>query len=224
MNRLLRTVVLTSSLFLPPALPAAIVLGSGPGLNLPIPDNDQGGVIDTLTVLSMPEAVDSLTVFLDVGGGWNGDLYAYLEHDGVLAMLLNRPGRTAIDSTGAATSGFTVTFDDQAAADAHNGFVGDFGQAVTGTFQPDARLADPDLVLDTSPRSAFLNSFHNQNGVGDWTLFVADLGAGDTATLRSWSLSFTLVPEPSSVCIVLAAGGSFLAARRRRPSIARQRA
>jgi hypothetical protein len=39
---------------------------------------------------------------------------------------------------------------------------------------------------------------NGQQAAGDWTLFIADLSAGDTATLDSWMLSFVLLLRPKS--------------------------
>ena len=90
------------------------------------------------------------------------------------------------------------------------------GTPLTGTWQPDARTADPDTVLDTSPRSAFLNSFNLLDARGAWTLFVADLSTGEEHTLNTWSLELTgAVPEPGSMTL-LSIGIVLLAGSRRR--------
>ena len=36
--------------------------------------------------------ISKVDVMLDLSGGWNGDMYAYLLHDGVTSVLLNRVG------------------------------------------------------------------------------------------------------------------------------------
>jgi len=36
------------------------------------------------------------------------------------------------------------------------------------------------------------------SGDGTWTLFLADLAAGDQSTIVSWSLDITTVPEPQT--------------------------
>ena len=69
-------------------------------------------------------------------------------------MLLNRVGRTASNPVGFADSGLDVSFDDAAA----NGDIHVYravtnppaGTPLTGTWQPDGRLADPAVVLDTA--------------------------------------------------------------------------
>jgi hypothetical protein len=59
-----------------------------------------------------------------------------------------------------------------------------------------------------------LSVFNGMNPNGDWTLFLADQGAGDEATLTGWTLSLTAVPEPA---VPLLGGlATLLALRRRR--------
>ena len=86
---------------------------------------------------------------------------------------------------------------------------------VSGTYQPYARNVDPDLVLDTTPRTAFLNSFNGLNANGTWTLFVSDNSAADESTLQGWGLTINSVPEPSRA-LLLMLGLGCTALRRRR--------
>jgi hypothetical protein len=75
-------------------------------------------------------------------------------------------------------------------------------------------LIDPLDSLETTPRTNMLSVFNGMNPNGDWTLFLADQGAGETATLTGWTLTITAVPEPSvALCLALAGG---LSLRRRR--------
>ena len=182
-----------------------------------IPDNDDAGFTD-YRILSVPEIteIESVTVGLTFTGGWNGDLYAYLVHGSGFAVLLNRPGRDTGTPDGAASSGMTVTLDDLAAADIHTAIPMSGGPA-TGSFQPDGRTADPLDVVAADPRTALLASFDGLDANGGWTLFVADQSPGNLATLESWSLTITGIPEPSSLAL-LAALAAPLALRRRRPA------
>ena len=63
-----------------------------------IPDGNLTGWSDTRTLSGAPSGpITNVSVTLDLSGGWNGDLYAYLVHDSGFAVLLNRVGReTAI--------------------------------------------------------------------------------------------------------------------------------
>lgn len=177
--------------------------GSSP--TLAIPDGNPSGVTDNRTISTDITSISSVTVSLNISGSFNGDLYGYLEHDNELAVLVNRPGRTATDSTGYADSGLNITLSDNAPNDIHlyqMVQVPSSGTPLTGTWQPDARAIDPDQVLDTSSRTAFLSTFNGTDANGNWTLYLADLNSGGTSTLNSWSLSLTGVPEPQDYLLV----------------------
>ena len=181
--------------------------------SLPVPDNDATGASRTFS-FNAPEwnRIQVVTVELRFSGGWNGDLYAYLAHNGNLAILLNRPGRTAANDFGSGSTDLVAVFSDSAAADVHTALP-DSGPA-SGTWQPDGRHIDPLLVLDTTPRTHLLSGFTGMDPNGDWTLFIADQGAGDTATLTGWTLSITAVPEPSVAILCIIAGTALLRRRR----------
>ena len=183
-------------------------------VNATIPDNDDSGLASVINVSTGGQTLTAVEVVLEIQNGWNGDLYAYVEHNGVMCYLLNRPGRTLADPAGAASSGMLITFADSAPADSHTAISGVYGEFVTGTYQPDARAADPGLVTDLSLRSHYLAGFNDQDADGEWTLFVADLADGGVATLGNWSLSLTVVPEPD-VALLGAVGLLGLFRRRR---------
>lgn len=178
------------------------------GLNQAVPDGDPNGLSNTQTVSTAITSIGSLTLGLDLSGGFNGDIYAYVTHSTGFTSLLNRVGRTAGDPFGYDDDGFQVTFSDSAA----NGDIHNYrsvttpapGFPLTGIWQPDARTADPDMVTDASARTAFLSSFNGLDPNGSWTLFLADLSsgpAGGSFTLNSWSLNIeaTPIPEPTTI-------------------------
>ena len=181
-----------------------------------IPDNSDVGFSDTRSLV-VPEITEirNLTVELNFSGGWSGDLYAYLVHDGGFSVLLNRAGRSLAAPDGSAASSLDVTFDDSASADIHLAIPMTGG--VSGFYQPDGRATDPLLVESGDPRSAMLSSFTGLDASGAWTLFVADQAAGSTATLQSWSLSVSGVPEPATP--LLGGLGQLLALRRQRAAV-----
>jgi subtilisin-like proprotein convertase family protein len=179
-----------------------------------IPDYAAVGFTDnqTLNVYDITE-IQSVVVNLNFTGGWNGDLYAYLVHGSGFSVLLNRPGRSLSNPEGSASSGMSITVADSATMDIHTAIP--MNGSVSGTYQPDGRIADPLLVLDTDARPAMLSSFIGLDASGSWTLFVADQSAGEQSTLQSWSMTITGVPEPSAAILVILSGSALLLARRR---------
>jgi hypothetical protein len=197
-------------------------------VDLEIPDYDPNGLVSVINFDTGGKYVSSIEVNLVTTGGWNGDLYAYLQHTSgatsVISVLLNRPGRTEFNEAGSGSSGMDVIFRDDAEFDLNTAISGEFGDFVSGVYQPDARSADPESVTNTSFRSLYLSGFRGMLADGDWTLFIADLAGGDTATLTSWSIRMETsdfpiagVPEPSEFLLgaVPALLGGFALLRRR---------
>ena len=188
-------------------------------VNTAIPDGNPAGLSSTINVTGLANQLQDITVSLDIAGGFNGDLYAYLSHGSTgFAVLLNRVGKTASDPFGYSDAGFHITLSDAASLDIHN-YGGNGGAPLTGIWQPDGRNVDPQLVLDTSLRTASLNSFVGSDPNGTWTLFVADMaGGGGQAVLQSWGIDVTPVPEPAAaqLFLVFAGAGLFQYLRRTR--------
>jgi subtilisin-like proprotein convertase family protein len=186
-----------------------------------IPDGDAGGWSDTRTVSTSYSSIESVSVTLNISGGYNGDLYVYLAHGSGFSVLLNRVGRTAGDGFGYGDAGFTITLSDLAGVttDIHS-YGGNGGAPLTGTFQSDGRFVDPLAVLNTDPRNNRLDQFNDLNPNGEWSLFIADMSGGDQSTLVSWQLDITAVPEPTTVALgifgVMAICGSVCARLRSR--------
>ena len=182
-----------------------------------VPDGDLSGLVQSITPTTTITNLDSITVTLNTTGGWNGDLYAYLWHGGEISVLLNRTGRNSSPAgiIGSGTGGMSLTFDDAAPADIHNA-PGGFGSALTGTFQPSGRNIHPLNALDTTPRTAMLGTFIGDPAAGEYRLYIADVAAGDTATLVSWSITLTgqAIPEPGTAALGLLAGLTLLRRRR----------
>src|SRR5207249_2589840 len=90
----------------------------------------------------------------------------------------------------------------------------------------DGRTTDPAFVLETDARPAALSSFTGLDPNGTWKLFLADLQNGQTATLDSWSMSISEIPEPVNVALVifglLVLGGTLTRAAWRARSAARR--
>jgi subtilisin-like proprotein convertase family protein len=166
-----------------------------------IPDGSLVGWSDTrtLTGAGVGDRITDVSVTLNLSGGWNGDLYAYLVHSSGFAVLLNRVGSTAGNDAGYGTSGMNIVLNDAGAGgDIHWVSAPTSGQS----YMPDGRNINPlsgGAAIAGTARTALLGSFNNLPASGSWTLFIADVSGGDQSTVSSWGLDIAAVPEPASL-------------------------
>jgi subtilisin-like proprotein convertase family protein len=174
-----------------------------------IPDNNLTGISSTFSVGGDTgiTSIGFVQLHLTISGGYNGDLYAYLTHDGQTAILLNRIGTEGAGTFGSSQSGMNIVLNDYfGAANVHTA-----GTLISGNvYGADGRNASPtDLAgINGADPINNLNNFAGQSAFGSWTLFIADADGGGTATLDSWQLEITQVPEPVNVALGVF-GGSF---------------
>lgn len=57
-----------------------------------------------------------------------------------------------------------------------------------------------------APDGGNLAALAGTNPNGTWSLFFADLSAGDVSTLKGWSLDITAVPEPVNAALAVFGG------------------
>jgi subtilisin-like proprotein convertase family protein len=196
-----------------------------------IPDADPNGLALTynldLSGISGPgRTITDVTVGMDITGGYNGDLYAYLAGpNGGFAVLLNRTGVGAGTGTpytfGYSDTGFNVTLDDTAASSIqyyqNSGYPASLNGSgqLTGTWQPEGVSIDPQSApsLFASPPGspAMLSSFDNTDPSGTWTLFLADLAAGNQSVEGSITVNIVSVPEPATLPLAAIGGLALLA-------------
>ena len=184
-----------------------------------IPLGNTAGWSDSRTLSGETGTIGSITVNLDITGGFNGSLYGYLAYDGVIVTLLNRVGvgSTTGGSTpfGYGDSGFNITLSSSAANDVHfyqnvSGYnINGTGQ-LTGTWAPDGRgispLSSPGS-FDSTLGLQTLNSFNGLSPDGTWTLFLADVvSGGSQPQVISYGLEITTVPEPVNMALGIFAG------------------
>jgi len=151
-----------------------------------IPDGNPVGMVfsGTFSLANPGEQVGGLTVGLNISGGYNGDLYAYLvAPNGTLVMLMNQPGT---DVFGAGGAGMNLTLTDAT------------GPGINGSIQN----AGNGFLTGSYNASGSLSAFNGSPVNGTWNLFFADMASGGgTATLNSWTL--TVVPEPANAAMAI---------------------
>ena len=154
----------------------------GSSLGQVIPDNNYSGVGYALTFgPSSGQTITDISVTLNLSGGYNGDIYAYLAHGSTLVQLLN-------PSPGLSGAGMNITLVEGAG----NPLPTSGGGVISGTSY-------------TSYQN--LNAFNTTDPNGAWTLFFADLSPGDTSTLTEFNVSLTAVPEPVNVALGIFGAG-----------------
>jgi subtilisin-like proprotein convertase family protein len=222
--------LLVSLLMLPATAGAQVFTYNFSGINAAIPDGDLTGLANSQSISAAPNlTITDINVSLSISGtglgGFNGDLFVTLQHDDGFSILLNRPGARSGTAFGYGDSGLNVTFDDAATGDVHgyrqvlnSDHTTPLPGSLTGTWSPDARAVDPGVVLDTSARNAFLDSFNGAPIGGTWSLFVTDLSSGATQQLDGWAMQITAVPEPAFAACAVALGLLGFAFYRRLPA------
>jgi hypothetical protein len=154
-----------------------------------IPDGSPIGVTFSGTVSDAPGmTVGELTLTLNISGGFNGNLFAYLNApDGTHVVLMNQPGVSESNPFGASGAGMNITLQDSG--------------AINGSIQNETSAA----VLSGSYTAAgTLADFNGAAVNGTWELFFADeVSGGGTSTLTGWSLGINAVPEPVNTALVI---------------------
>lgn len=153
-----------------------------------VPDNNFSGWSDTRTVGAIPAGTfTSLSVDLQLTGGWNGDLFAYLVHSSGFSVLLDRVGTgvSGVSAFGYGDVGMNVNLAASGPSIHQYGGNSTFNGAPSGSWQ-------------TDNTSGSLASFLSTNPNGTWSLFVADLSGGGVSTVQSWGLQMDIVAVPEA--------------------------
>jgi hypothetical protein len=147
-------------------------------------------IANTMTLSGLGSSFSSFTVTLNLTGGYNNGLYAYLAYGGTTVTLMNQPGY-ALNGFGATGAGMNITLQD--------------GSSDHGSIQSETGAS----VLSGTYNAAGSLSGISGDPNGSWTLYFSDTiaGGGDT-TLNGWSLDITAVPEPVNLALG-AFGGLF---------------
>jgi len=168
-----------------------LTYGVGSG-GLAIPDGSPVGVASQMnfTANNTGNQMINVTVGLNISGGYNGNLYAYLiSPTGTLVVLMDHPGSAPFYAAG---RGMNVTIDGSAGTSIQSA-TETAGQVLTGTYSAMGSLS-----------SIAAPGGNDGTGNGTWTLFFADLTrGGGQSYLDSWTLNLTVVPEPVTLALGL---------------------
>ena len=137
-----------------------------------IPDNNSAGLSSTITVPATTNLLD-VDIDINVPHTWVGDLVITVEHGGVTATILDRPGSPA-SSNGCNQDDIIAVFDDEGTAIAET-MCNATGSAISG------------IVIPNDP----LSVFDGMNPTGLWTLTIFDNVVADIGTLDSWCIITT---------------------------------
>jgi subtilisin-like proprotein convertase family protein len=189
-----------------------------------IPDGSADGLALTYSLADLG-TIDNVTVSLSTSGGATGDLYAYLAGpNGGFSVLLNRSGVTTGNDFGYSDAGFNVTLSDTAANSIQ--YYQNYGYPAslvsgqeTGTWQPDGVNIDPQSassLFASTGQTAMLSSFDGTDSGGTWTLFLADLVAGNQSVEGPVIVTLiTETPEPGTLTLAAVGGLAVLMLRNR---------
>lgn len=186
---------------------ATLFTWSSGSLNSMVPDGNASGWVNSTVVSGQLGTITpgSLEVTLNLSGGWNGDLYAYLVNSGGgFVVLLDRVGMgEGFGSFGYGDAGMNVMFSAAGAGGDIHSYGGNvlLSGVPSGPFQPDGSGT-------TTGNPGSLNSFVNP--IGTWSLFIADLSGGGVTTVQNWGLQMDIVAVPEIETWVAAAlAGAF---------------
>ena len=137
--------------------------------NAPIPaDGGSSGVTESTIEISDNGTIEDLNVQINLTHTWDSDLdITLIAPDGTVVELTSDNGSFGDNYT-------NTLFDDEALTDITSGYA-----PFSGTFRPEGDLSD----------------FDGMDMSGIWTLRIVDDMGGDTGTLDSWSLQFTVDGE-----------------------------
>ena len=163
----------------PPAAPPTKILHcSNPSLG--IPDNDETGVTDTITI-SNTGFIGDLDVRVDINHTWVSDLSILLTHEetGKAIVLIDRPGYPA-ENNGCREDDIKTILDDDITLPVESECAAN-PAAISGSFRPEN----------------ILSTFDNDDIAGNWKITVTDTYPHDVGNLNQWCIAAQIHDTPT---------------------------
>lgn len=160
-----------------------------------IPDNNPGGISDTLEITDGGFITD-VDIRLEIDHSWVGDLDVSLIHleTGLMVDLIDRPGYSpGFNELGCKYANIRAILDDDVAWGVEN-VCSSYPAAVSRSSYIQAAIAGTYLPMQP------LDTFDNLPVRGHWRLLISDVSAGNSGNLQHWcmvtKLSADRVPPP----------------------------
>lgn len=144
-----------------------------------IPDNDEQGLIDSITI-SNSGYIGDIDIRVDINHTWVGDLRINLTHEetGKSITLIDRPGFPA-ENSGCREDNIMTILDDEITLPV-DPECASFPAAISGTFLPENSLT----------------TFDNDQIAGNWLLTVTDKIPHDTGNINQWCMAAEIYQTP----------------------------
>lgn len=159
--------------------------------SLKIPDNNVGGISDTIEITDRGYIAD-LDIQLDIDHTFVGDLDVSLTHQGsgLSINLIDRPGFVpGFNEQGCKYDNIRTILDDEVTMGVEN-VCSSYPAAVSPSQYIQAAIAG--IYLPMQP----LGTFDTLPITGEWRLSISDVSAGNSGNLNQWCLKAHLTPEP----------------------------
>jgi subtilisin-like proprotein convertase family protein len=155
-------------------------------INIAIPDNNNGGINHSIVITENNTIVD-VNVVLSITHTWVGDLRVRLDDGSVQRTLLN----DVVSTNGTNCDGNNIN-NNRVDDEASDAFEDSCSDDPNPAYPPGAAYQGGDPASNS-----LLAIYDGTNAAGNWILNVRDNQDGDTGTLNSWCLEFT-VADPTA--------------------------
>jgi uncharacterized protein YvpB len=159
--------------------------------SLSIPDNDVGGISDTIVVTDRGFIAD-MDIRLDINHSWVGDLDISLtkKGTGVSVTLIDRPGYSpGGNQFGCDKANIKTILDDDVTWGVEN-VCSSYPAAISPRNYIQTAIAGTYLPMQP------LATFEPLPVAGEWTLSISDVSSGNSGNLNQWCLITHLTPDP----------------------------